>query len=271
MPELPEMEHYRLRLSELIIGSPITATEVTRDKSINIAPEQFEAELVGRTIWFVERRGKHLLFHLDNGKRLVLHLMLGGTLFYGSEEERPDRTVQVTIRFGAGNLYFIGLRLGYLHLMSVKEADAKLSELGPDPFDKRLTQERFKELFKKKRGALKTALVDQHVLSGIGNCYADEIAFDAKVRPDAKIPSLTDETWARLYGSMHSVLREAFAKGGYMEQPLTAGDTLTGGYNEHCKVYDRGGEPCLACGTAIEQFEVSSRKAFACPVCQKEQ
>ncbi|WP_127491271.1 DNA-formamidopyrimidine glycosylase [Paenibacillus glycanilyticus] len=271
MPELPEMEHYRLRLSELIIGSPITGTEVTRDKSININAGQFEAELVGRTIWFVERRGKHLLFHLDNGKRLVLHLMLGGTLFFGSDEERPDRTVQVTIRFATGNLYFIGLRLGYLHFMSVKEADAKLSELGPDPFDKRLTLERFKARFDKKRGALKTALVDQHVLSGIGNCYADEIAFAAKIRPDAKIPSLTDETWDRVYNSMHIVLKEAISKGGYMEQPLTAGDTITGGFNDHCQVYDRGGEPCFVCGTAIEQFEISSRKAFVCPVCQKEQ
>ncbi|TCN01936.1 DNA-(apurinic or apyrimidinic site) lyase [Paenibacillus sp. BK033] len=271
MPELPEMEHYRLRLSELIIGSPITGTEVTRDKSININAEQFQAELVGRTVWFVERRGKHLLFHLDNGKRLVLHLMLGGTLFFGSDEERPDRTVQVMIRFAKGNLYFIGLRLGYLHFMSVKEADAKLSELGPDPFDKRLTLERFKARFAKKRGALKTALVDQHVLSGIGNCYADEIAFAAKIRPDAKIPSLTDDTWERVYESMHSVLKEAISKGGYMEQPLTAGDTVTGGFNDHCQVYDRGGEPCFACGTAIEQFEISSRKAFACPVCQKEQ
>lgn len=270
MPELPEMETYRMMLTERIVGAQITGTEVTREPSINISSEQFDQELIGRTIWFVERRGKHLLFHLDNGKRLVLHLMLGGTMFYGTDEERPDRSVQVTLRFGSGNLYFIGLRLGYLHLMSVREADAKLAGLGPDPFDKNLTVQKFMERFSKKRGALKSALVDQHVLAGIGNCYADEIAFVAGVRPDAKIPLIEEPAWARIYNAMHSVLRDAIGRGGYMEQPLTPTDLLTGGYNDHCKVYDRGGEACSICGTTIEQIEVSSRKAFVCPTCQKE-
>lgn len=265
------MEHYRAQLAPRIAGAQITGTEVTREKSINLSVQEFQDGLHGRTIWHVERRGKHLVMHLDNGKRLVLHLMLGGSIFFGSEEEKPDRTAQVTIRLTTGNLYFIGLRLGYLHLLSVKEVEAKFRELGPDPFDKRLSLQAFIARFSGKRGVLKPALVDQHVLSGIGNCYSDEIAFAASIRPDARIRELEPSTWERLYQAMHSVLREATARGGYMEEPLTAGDEVTGGYNDHCQIYDRGGEPCVRCGTVIEQFEVSSRKAFVCPACQKSQ
>ena len=90
-------------------------------------------------------------------------------------------------------------------------------------------------------------MLEQRVLSGIGNCYADEIAFEAGIRPDADFRAVEPEPWKRLYDAMHKVLLEAAAYGGYMEMPLTVDDTLTGGYNDHCRVYDRGGEPCIRC------------------------
>ncbi|WP_274650672.1 Fpg/Nei family DNA glycosylase [Paenibacillus humicola] len=270
MPEWPEMENYREQLAAKIAGQPIIGAEVSREKSINMDKETFIRELAGRTVWFVERRGKMLVFHLDNGKRLVLHLMLGGMIRFGGEEDLPGRSVQVAISFPNGTLSFIGLRLGYLHLLTAKEVAGKFSELGPDPFDVRLTPVRFRERFRGKRGSLKSALVDQHVLAGIGNCYADEIAFDAEVRPDARLQDLEPETWDRLYGSMRKVLREAASYGGYMEMPLSSEDTRTGGYNERCRVYDRGGEPCPRCGAAIEQGEIGGRKFFSCRSCQRD-
>lgn len=271
MPEWPEMETYRAMLTKHVAGKSIRSVEIAREKSVNVDAEQFKRELEGRTIWFIERRGKYILFHLDNGKRLLLHLMLGGLLYYGSDEQdRPDRTVQVTLTFEQGHLYFIGLRLGFLHYLSVKEVEARLAELGPDPFDKRLTLENFKARLQSKRSALKNALVDQHVLSGIGNCYADEIAFTAGIRPDRKLTTLDETELERLYHAMHKVLRDAADKGGYMELPFTRDDELTGGYNSQCLVYDRGGEPCVQCGTAIVKTEMSSRKVFYCPNCQKE-
>ncbi|MFD0711666.1 Fpg/Nei family DNA glycosylase [Paenibacillus sp. GCM10027626] len=270
MPEWPEMENYRIQLAARIAGQPVTGVQVTREKSINVMPEQFAAELVGRTVWYVERRGKFLLFHLDNGKRLLLHLMLDGLIQFKPAAEKPERSVQVTIGFPKGELRFIGLRLGYIHILTAKEVDAQLQALGPDPFDRRLTLERFKQLFAGKRAALKSALVDQHVIAGIGNCYADEIAFAAGVRPDIRIPSLEAADWERLYKAMREVLHDALSAGGYMELPLDSDDTLTGGYNERCLVYDRGGEPCLRCNGTIVQSEASSRKIFFCPACQKE-
>ncbi|MBD3918942.1 bifunctional DNA-formamidopyrimidine glycosylase/DNA-(apurinic or apyrimidinic site) lyase [Paenibacillus sp. PR3] len=270
MPELPEMETYRKLLSERIAGRTITGVVVTRDKTINMPPEQFIEAVVGRVVWFVERRGKHLLLHLDDGRRLIIHLMLGGSLYYGDEEDRPDRNVQVELSFGEHKLFGIGLRLGYVHLVTAKEAIERFQELGPEPLDTRLTVSKFKERFKGKRGALKTALVDQHTIAGIGNCYADEICFIASIRPTVRIPALKEDDWERLFRAMQSVLREATAYGGYMDAPFTREDTLTGGFDERCRVYDRVGEPCVQCGTAIERGEVATKKVFYCPTCQPE-
>ncbi|MCQ6560160.1 Fpg/Nei family DNA glycosylase [Paenibacillus mendelii] len=270
MPEWPEMENYRKQLAARIAGQPIISVQVTRPKSINVPLEQFQAELLGRTVWFVERRGKMLVFHLDSGKRLVLHLMLGGLIQFGPAGEQLERTVQVSIEFPVGEMRFIGLRLGYVHLLTAKETEVLLGKLGPDPFDKRLTLEKFTQRFAGKRGTLKSTLVDQQVISGIGNCYADEIAFEAGIRPDARVSELDPQAWERLYSAMHEVLIDALSHGGYMEMPLTADDTLTGGYNERCRVYDRGGESCSVCGDTIVQSEIGSRKMFYCPTCQKE-
>ncbi|CAH0121160.1 MULTISPECIES: Fpg/Nei family DNA glycosylase [unclassified Paenibacillus] len=268
MPELPEMEIYKKLLSDRIVGKTITNATVNRAKSVNIDARQFESELVGKQILFVERRAKYLIFHLDNGRRLLLHLMLGGLMFYGTPDEKPDRTTQVEISFGDATLYFIGLRLGYLHLLSVNDTDEALSDLGPEPFDRRMTADKFSQLCRNKRGTLKSALVNQSFIAGIGNCYSDEIAFGASLLPSAKLQDLEPPAIERLYRSMHSILREAVESGGYVEMPLTADDALTGGYNARLKVYDREGEACPRCGTAIVRTEIASRKAFLCPGCQ---
>ncbi|AWB44866.1 endonuclease VIII [Paenibacillus sp. CAA11] len=270
MPELPEMENYKIQLSQHILDLPITKVAVNREKSINVEPHRFTEELMGLRIIFIERRGKHLVFHLDNGRRLLLHLMLGGLLYFGGAEHKPARTTQIEISFGEQTLYFIGLRLGYLHLLSAKETEEALSDLGPELFDRRMNEHKFAELLGKRRGNLKTALVNQSIIAGIGNCYADEIAFVAGIRPDAKLQSLTAEDLSKLYHAAREVLTEATRQGGYIELPLTQEDQLTGGFNEHCRVYDRGGEACLVCGQPIVKAEISGRKVFYCTNCQHE-
>ncbi|MGG6311049.1 Fpg/Nei family DNA glycosylase [Paenibacillus macerans] len=269
MPELPEMENYRIQLSQHILDIPMTDIVINREKSVNLEPEAFSRELIGRQVIFVERRGKHLLFHLDNGKRLLLHLMLGGLLYLGSKEDRPDRSTQVEITFGQDlTLYFIGLRLGHLHLHSAKEAEELLSHLGPELLDRRMNEARFIALLRKRRGSLKTTLVNQDVIAGIGNCYADEIAFAAELLPMAKLHNLSGEDFSRLYKAAREVLIEATEAGGYMEMPFTKDDRLTGGANETCRVYDREGEVCPRCGDRIVKSEMNGRKVFYSPGCQ---
>ncbi|WP_312109415.1 Fpg/Nei family DNA glycosylase [Brevibacillus reuszeri] len=268
MPELPEMETYRRLLQDRIGGRTITATHVQREKTINLSPAEFDRVLLRNRITLVDRRAKHLLFHLESGHVLLLHLMLGGFLYYGSAEDKLERTAQVTLSFDQHLLYFHGLRLGYLHLLTAGQLDERLDSLGPEPLDPAFTLTRFTELLAEKRGVLKTTLVDQHWLSGIGNCYSDEICFDAQILPTRRIPELSTEEIQRLYQSMQNVLKEAIQFGGYMKPSLYRDDPLTGGFDDRCRVYDRGGEPCPRCGQSIVQSKLSSRKVFACTNCQ---
>ncbi|WP_312095796.1 DNA-formamidopyrimidine glycosylase family protein [Niallia sp.] len=268
MPELPEMENYKILLNELISNRPITSIVINREKSINIPIPSFLEQMQNTSIIRIERRAKHLLIHLSNQKILLLHLMLGGWMFYGTEEEKPKRTIQVRLSFGEKNLYFIGLRLGYLHLLTIEECKERLKELGPEPFDPHFTEEAFTNTITTRKGALKLKLVDQHFISGIGNCYSDEICYGAQILPTRKIEDLNEGEVKKLYHSMQKTLAAATNIGGYMEHPLYVGDKKTGSYNDLCKVYDREGEVCQRCNNKIILIKISSKKCFYCPGCQ---
>jgi len=269
VPELPEMETYRSQLNERIAGRAVAAAEVGRERTVNVPVDQFIERVQGRTIERIDRRAKMLLFRLDNGDTLLLHLMLGGSMFYGTTEEAPDRTAQVTLSFGERKLFFHGLRLGYLHIYDEAELTEKLSKLGPDPLDAGFGAEEFAAALRRSRGALKTALTDQSVIAGIGNCYADEMCFAAAIKPLRRMADIAAAELRTLFTAMHSTFAEAIRYGGYMESPFFAGDALTGGYNDRCKVYDRGDEPCYRCGSLIVKTESSGRKVFYCDRCQR--
>lgn len=268
MPELPEMENYRTLLKEKVKGKMITGAEVKRDKSVNVKADLFASEVSGEKIIDVERRAKHLLFLLDSGKLLLLHLMLGGWMYYGDEEDKPDHRAQVILSFGTDCLYFLGLRLGYLHLLTAPEAEEKLGNLGPEPLEDSFDEETFLNSIQNKRSALKTMLVDQDVLSGIGNRYSDEVCFSAGLLPSRKVNQLVKEEKTKLYRAIPAVLSEAVRFGGYMDRPFFQGDQQTGGFLSHFKVYNEEGKSCERCGHQIIRNEISSRKTFYCSYCQ---
>lgn len=268
MPELPEMENYKQLLYQKIKGQSITNVVVNRDKSLNRTSSFFTKQVQGQRIVSVERRAKHLLFRLENGYVMLLHLMLGGWMYFGTETDKPDRTIQIQLSFGNQKLYFIGLRLGYLHLHTKEEVTKELEGLGPEPLEVNFSITSFIELVSKRRGRIKTTLVNQKFISGIGNCYSDEIAWHAELLPTKKMNELDDSQLAQLYRSIQFVLQQATQYGGYMDQPLFNGDRKTGGYNDRTYVYDREGKPCNRCGEAISKEEVSSRKTFYCKGCQ---
>jgi formamidopyrimidine-DNA glycosylase len=266
MPELPEMETYRVFLSHNVLNKPITDVEINREKSINKPVSEFILHVKGKTVIQVRRRAKHLIFELSSGQSLLLHLMLGGWMFLGNEENAPDRTKQVILSFGDLKLYFIGLRLGYLHLLTSDELDEELADLGPEPFEMKLDD--FEERLNKKKGALKPMLVDQKFMAGIGNCYSDEICFEARLNPFEKASNLNEEQTKSLFSAIKPVLTKGIEAGGYMDNPMYEGDKNTGGYNENMLVYEREGKNCFRCGTKIERVERSSTKSFFCPNCQ---
>jgi formamidopyrimidine-DNA glycosylase len=269
MPELPEMENYKRLLNQKIAGQTITGVEINREKSINVLPALFTNTVSQQKVVTINRRGKHLLFHLQNGQVLLLHLMLGGWMYLGNEEDKPKRTVQVRLSFGQSQLYFIGLRLGYLHLYNEKDVQHQLSKLGPEPLENEFTLPQFLNILSDKRGRIKTKLLDQEFLAGIGNCYSDEICFHARIQPKRDISEMGDTERNQLFQSMKYVLLDALKHGGYMDNPFFSGDTLTGGYSQLCLVYDREGEKCHRCSSIIMKEMISSRKTFFCPNCQK--
>ena len=268
MPELPEMETYKKLLTEKIVGKTITDIEVNREKSINVSSLEFVQEVKGKHIIKIDRRAKHLIFSLNSGKHLLLHLMLGGWMYLGNEDDTPDRTKQVVLSFGDMKLYFIGLRLGYLHLLDEQDLQQKFADLGPEPLEADFTFDAFRDILQSKRGKLKMTLTDQKTISGIGNLYSDEICFEAKIRPTVTVNSLDKDSMFSVYNSIHTVLNNAVSLGGYMEDPLFLGVKHTGGYNDHILVYDREGEKCRRCGGTIVKIELNSRKCFYCPDCQ---
>jgi formamidopyrimidine-DNA glycosylase len=266
MPELPEMENYKRLLLKQVINKTIHDVTITREKTINVDIDFFRTQLTQRSIAAIERRAKHLIFILDSGKALLLHLMLGGAMFYG--KEAPERSAQVILHFSAFNLYFLGLRLGYLHLHSSEEIEHMLAKLGPEPLEPQFKFGDFIQVIKGRRTNLKVTLVDQSVMSGIGNCYSDEICFEAELLPARRVSSLNEQEQKQLFKAIHTVLNAAIKYGGYMDTPLYEGDDLTGAFDPKCRVYDRGGEPCVNCGHPLVKARISSKKSFYCTHCQ---
>lgn len=266
MPELPEMETYKSLLWPLIGSQTITGVTINREKSINVPVEQFDSLVINQKIKVIERRAKYLVFQLQNGLNLLLHLMLGGRMFFGKEEDRPDRTVQVQLSFGNHHLYFIGLRLGYLHLVSPEMIQQEFQHIGHEPLDQNFSLHTFQTIMKDKRGGLKTTLLNQEVIAGIGNRYSDEMLWHAQLLPERKINELDHDDFVRLYKSMQYILQQGIQQGGYMEEPLFKGDLKTGGYDMY--VHSREGDNCRRCHSPIVMKEISSRKTYFCQSCQ---
>ncbi|MBS4173047.1 DNA-formamidopyrimidine glycosylase [Bacillus sp. FJAT-49736] len=268
MPELPEMEHYKLQLNRFILDKNITEVQINRNKSVNVVPDVFIQKITSQQITQIDRRAKHLLFYTDNHYVLLLHLMLGGWMFYGLEADKPKRTVQIRLSFGEHHLYFIGLRLGYLHLHDIKKVEEILSDLGPEPLSDYFTESAFRDMLRNKHGKLKSVLIDQRFIAGIGNRYSDEICFQAKILPSRNITQLSEQEINELYHSISTVLKTAVENGGYMEHPFFSGDSLTGRYEDLLKVHGREGEACKRCSSMIKMELISSHKTYYCDGCQ---
>jgi formamidopyrimidine-DNA glycosylase len=270
MPELPEMERYRRHLERRCVGLRILKAEVHREKSINTPPAAFAAAVEGTVLSGFGRAGKMLVFYLDGaGLCLLNHLMLGGALFYGTDAEAPRRTFQVILRLSGGrSLFWSGLRLGWLHLLDAGGLAERTADLGVDPLSEAFDAAHLAALLSGRRGALKPLLVDQRLFPGIGNCYADEICWTARLHPLRRVGSLGPGEQASLLAAMQAVLGEAVERGGYTETPFAADDRLSGGYLPHLQVYDRKEEPCGRCGAPVAFAEASGRKVFWCPACQ---
>ncbi|WP_242831342.1 DNA-formamidopyrimidine glycosylase [Desulfitobacterium dehalogenans] len=271
MPEIPEMETYKDYLQLSVLGKKIVGTEIVRERSTNVPPDEFVRWVQDTSIEQVLRCGKYLILSLSSGKALCAHMMLDGRIYYevaGEPVELPGSS-HIQLRFEDDSiLHFCDLRLGYLKLLDPSQVQAIKDGLGPDPLDSGFSFTAFLKILSAKRGMIKPLLMDQKNISGIGNAYSNEILFAAGILPERKVPTLTDGEKERLYSVIPDLLRQAIEKGGYIEEPFAFWDNLSGGMIPYFKVYDRSGQPCLQCGDTIRQKIVGGRNAYYCLTCQ---
>lgn len=282
MPELPEVETIKRQLHRELKGRVISEVWYDRAKLLRPSPSVFIKGVMGKKIGGVRRRAKLLVFVLreggvkgikgvkEDGGCILCHLKLSGRLLVRREIEEPDEYVHIILSFeGGGELRFAEARLfGYMEYLADKESlQNVLAKFGPEFFD--LDRETFLSLLSTTRRAVKVALLDQKLVAGIGNIYANDALYLSKVHPVAAANSLSASQSDSLFRSLQKVLGEGLKYGGASDQWYRQIHGEKGSYQNHFKVYGRAGERCGRCGGKIERIEVGGRGTFFCPGCQK--
>ncbi|MEW6425425.1 MAG: bifunctional DNA-formamidopyrimidine glycosylase/DNA-(apurinic or apyrimidinic site) lyase [Bacillota bacterium] len=274
MPELPEVETIKRTLEGKIKDLSITAVEVILPKIIKTPdPQELAACLPGKKIKKLERRGKYLLIHFSENLVLVIHLRMTGRLVYSRPDDPLPPHTHVVFHLDNGcQLRYADLRqFGRITLVDAKELAnlPGLSGLGFDPFDADFTREFFKKELKQRRTMLKPLLLDQSFVAGLGNIYADEVLYRARVHPRRQSHTLTPREASRLFYAVREVLQEAIANRGTSIRDYVDGDGREGNYQNLLRVHHREGEPCLKCGKPIIRVRLGGRSTYFCPHCQK--
>jgi formamidopyrimidine-DNA glycosylase len=272
LPELPEVETISRQLAAAIPGRTICDAEVHLEKVVKEpAPAAFPGRVRGRKITGVSRRGKYLLLELDDGHTLVIHLRMSGQLVYEEEAAPLPRHTHLVLHLDRGRLRLTDLRqFGRVWLLPAAEASRlpELAKLGPEPFSAAFSEAYLAGLLRNSRRRLKPLLLDQEVVAGIGNIYADEILFRAGLHPARRGAELTASEVKRLYHAVKEVLAEGVAHRGTSIRDYVDAEGREGSHQNFLKVHHRAGQPCLRCGTPIEKIKFGGRGTYFCPGCQ---
>jgi formamidopyrimidine-DNA glycosylase len=289
MPELPEVETVRRGLHELIIGLTVHAAEHDTPKGFPNAATDVQAFLIGATISQIRRRAKVLLIDLSTDHTLVVHLKMTGQLVYRGEQvfgaghpnesligALPDKSTRVTLQFTDGShLYFNDQRkFGWMRLMPTLEVPNIdfMKKVGPEPLEADFTAQEFTARFTRRaKTSIKAALLDQSVVAGVGNIYADESLWGAKVHPKRLVGSLTDNEFIQLYTELRAVMNLAIKKGGSTAKNYVNAEGKRGSYMDFARVFRREGLACPRCGAEIIKFKAAGRGTHICSVCQVEE
>lgn len=273
MPELPEVETVRRGLTRLVVGRKVLGTEVRWEKTISgMAPEEFDAELVGRTIEKVDRRGKYLLFRFSGGLTMVSHLRMEGAYYTVPAGTEPGKHDLVTFHLDEGiDLFYRDTRkFGRMNL--VPDADALqvagLAKIGPEPTEKDLSLAYMESEFSKSRMHVKPFLLDQSHIAGLGNIYVDETLWQSQIHPLTAANKLSEDELARLRENIIHEITRATEHHGTTVHSFTTAFGEAGEFQNELQVYGRVGEPCLRCGHPLEKMKVAQRGTTYCPVCQ---
>lgn len=286
MPELPEVETVRIGLKRLIVRKKIASETHDWDKGFPNTAADVSQFMIGALVTDVRRRAKVLMIDLDSGYTLVIHLKMTGQLVYRGDEKfgaghpndsligtLPDKSTRVEITFDdKSKLFFNDQRkFGWMRLLPTIEVPNIdfMRRVGPEPLESAFTGKvLYERLQRRKNSSIKAALLDQTVLAGIGNIYADEALWGAKIHPETKVSQLSLVSVTKLYNEIVTVLKLSIEKGGSTDRNYVNAEGKKGSYIDFARVFRRENLPCPRCSTTILKIRVASRGTHICPKCQ---
>jgi formamidopyrimidine-DNA glycosylase len=288
MPELPEVETVRLGLSGLLPGLQIKHVEHDWPKGFPNAPADVEQFVIGARVRAVRRRAKVLIIDLSTDYSFVIHLKMTGQLVFRSKTARfgaghpndsligelPDKSTRVIFSFTDGSKLFFNdqRKFGWARLLPTVEVEQLdfFQKVGPEPLGADFTAEAFiARLMRRSKSGSKAVLLDQTVVAGIGNIYADESLWGAKIHPETKVQDVPKAKLKKLYEALRAVLQLSIEKGGSTDRNYVNHEGRRGSYLTFANVFRREGQPCPRCGTTIIKLRVAGRGTHICPNCQK--
>ncbi len=273
MPELPEVETIRCKLEPLLVGRKIVRAEIADPRLTRPRPaDELAGELEGERIAALDRRGKYLLFRLQSGVTLIVHLRMTGSLRHRAAQGDliPYERARLELDDGSELAYRDVRRFGTWQLLGARELEEYLQmRVGPEPLAPEFTPELLRGRLAGRRTALKAALLDQRTLAGLGNIYVDEALWSARLHPAAAAGSLTRQAVVRLHGAIRETLALGIARQGSTLRDYALPDGESGSMQREFRVYGREGEPCERCGTVIAKTRIAGRGTWFCPRCQR--
>ena len=270
MPELPEVETIKNELLPQLVGRCFTEVKLFDDKILRRPlPEEFCHRLIGQTIEDIRRRGKYLIFHLSDHEKLILHLKMTGFLLWQQATTRPDLYARAIFCFDNGKgLYFYDQRK-FAAIWLVNDEAEVVGKLGPESLDHDFTTEALSQILSRHNVPIKALLCDQNLIAGIGNMYADEILFAARIHPLRKARELSQQEVERLHQAICQVLTAAIGHGGASVDTYRHPDGGLGDAHFFFQVAHRGSEPCYHCNTPIKRIPLRGRGTYFCTKCQR--
>jgi formamidopyrimidine-DNA glycosylase len=273
MPELPEVETVRTRLAPALTGRRLERVDILDTRLVRpFEPLAIAGELEGERVEAVERRGKYLIFRFESGRSLLIHLRMTGSLRHaprGSLADDPYRRAVVRLDDGSDVAYRDVRRFGTWLLLEPDELEPYLqNRLGAEPLSPEFTARSLGERLDGRKAPIKAAILDQRTLAGMGNIYADEALWWARIHPLRPAGDLDPDEIRRLHRAIRRALEAGIARQGATLRDYSTPDGGRGRMQHEFKVYGRGGEPCDRCGAPIEKTRVAGRGTWYCPSCQ---
>jgi formamidopyrimidine-DNA glycosylase len=275
VPELPEVETVRARLEPVLVGRRLERVEIHDPRLTRpFDPARVAAELEGERIAAVDRRGKYLIVRFESGRVLLIHLRMTGNLLHGSGEwlsaDDPHRRAVVRLDDGSDVAYRDVRRFGTWLLVEPNELEPYLGDrVGREPLERSFTTKRLAEALAGRRTPVKAAILDQRRLAGVGNIYADEALWRARIHPQRPAGELGPDELKALHRGIRTALKAGIERQGATLRDYRTPDGGSGAMQDEFKVYGREGEPCDRCGTPIEKIRAAGRGTWYCPYCQR--